>query len=219
MMHRGISIIAALTATLLTATICAAGENDVLYWMVDNTATVRPANDTTTQTIGDFFGGYAAPSDSSFAARIRVTGGNIGANEDVFLDLYNPADGSLESGEFGIDFDDGTLSGYWGAGVPTGNQSPTGDYSAGSPEFSFTIELGNVVWDGSSLSWTTIATSAAATYSSLSDYIHRSFDLDLPTTDVWTPTAYVVPEPSCGLLTVFGFALLALRRRRFTEGD
>ena len=214
-MRKGISRFAALAATLLVSSVCAAGENDVLYWMVDGSAEVTHGSDTTS--IDSFFSSYEAPADSSFAARIRVTGGNIAEGQDVFLSLYNPYDGSFEDGTFGIEFDDGSATGYWGAGVPTGNQSPTGDYSAGTPEFSFTVEIGNVVEDGSSLSWTTVATSAANSYSSLRDYIHKQFDINPPASAVWTPTSYVVPEPSGGLLALVGFALLALRRKGSTE--
>ena len=63
--------------------------------------------------------------------------------------------------------------------------------------------------------WTTVATSAAATYSSLADYIHKTFDLNPGQDAVWTPSQFhAVPEPSSGLLTLIGFAFLALRRKR-----
>ena len=182
-----------------------AEEIDVLYWMVNDTATVGAGS------IEEFFG---AAEDSSFAARIRVTGGDI--TSDTFLDLYWP-DGSITSGEFGIDFDDGSDTGYWGAGVPTGNQSPSGAYSSGTPEYSFIVELGNVLYDAysDSSSWTTIATSAATAYSSLGAYIHKANDLNPGQLAVWTPTDFtVVPEPTGGLLAALGLAVLALRRKR-----
>ena len=207
-MSRFVFRMVALAAAILTAGVSLADE-DVLYWMVDDTAEVA-MKDGTTQTISSF----VSPT-SDYAARIRVTGGTI--TQDTFLQLYGP-DG-LESGELGVDFDDGSQSGYWGAGVPTGNQSPSGDYSSGTPEYSFIVEIGNVVWDDSTgdWSWTTVATaSAAVTYSNLGDFIHQSFDLKPPASQVWTPTKFVeVPEPSCGLLTAIGLSLLALRRKRF----
>ena len=207
---------AVLAAAVLSAdALFAAG--DVLYWMIDANASVQTEGGMTA-TIGDFFSTYGTSGDSSFAARVRVTGGNI--TEDTFLDLYY-SDGTIESGFFGVDFDD-TGSGYWGAGVPTGNQSPVGDFSAGTPEYSFIVELGNVVWDESTdtASWTTVAESSAATaYSSLSDFIHETFGLNPNPAAVWTPTSFVaVPEPSSGLLTTIGFALIALRRKRRIEG-
>ena len=116
-------------------------------------------------------------------------------------------------GAWGVEFSD--AGGYWGAGVPTGNQSPSGDFSAGTPEYSFIVELGNI---DSSDNWTTVATSAATAYSDLGDYIHQTFDINPGQLAVWTPTQFTaVPEPSGGLLTLMGVALLALRRRRMGE--
>ena len=213
---------AALAMAILTAGVSSGGENDVLYWMVDDSAQVT--KDGTSQSIGDFFSDYMSSSenwsatDSSFAARIRVTGGDISG--DVFLGLYGRDEYNvpyIESGELGMAFDD-SGTGYWGAGVPDGNQSPSGNYSAGTPEYSFIVEIGNVVWDENSgtASWVeTVATSAAAAYSTLGAYIHQTFDINPGQMAVWTETSFnAVPEPSSGLLTVIGFAFLALRRTR-----
>ena len=201
-MSRGFFRVVALAAAILAASVLSAGENDVLYWMIDDTATVDG------EAISTFFANYEAAEGSAFAARIRVTGGNI--TEDTFLDLYLPGYGlDVGGGEYGVEFSE--VGGYWGAGVPTGNQSPSGDFSAGSPEYSFIVELGNI---DSSDNWTTVATSAAATYSSLGDYIHQTFDMNPSSMAVWTPTEFnAVPEPSSGLLVTIGFAILALRRK------
>ena len=200
--------ITALALLVLTVGVVSAGD-DVLYWMVDSSATVE--KDGVTTSVSSFFDNYAAPEGSAFAARVRVTGGNIQDGQDVFLDLYVPGYGIVAgSGEYGVEFGDG--SGYWGAGVPTGNQSPSGDYSAGTPEYSFIVELGNI---DSSDNWTTVATSASASYSSLGDYIHQTFDVNPGQIAVWTPSHFTaVPEPTSGLLTLIGFAFLALRRKR-----
>lgn len=208
-MCRGFSRAAALAAAILTTGVLPAGENDVLYWMIDDTATVTPWGGGEAVSVGDFFSSHElAGEGSAFAARIRVTGGNI--TEDTFLDLYLPGYGlDVGGGEYGVEFSE--VGGYWGAGVPTGNQSPSGDFSAGSPEYSFIVELGNI---DSSDNWTTVATSAAATYSSLADYIHQTFDMNPSSMAVWTPTSFeAVPEPSSGLLVTIGFAILALRRK------
>ena len=208
-MRFGIFKIAAYAAVALTAGVASAGA-DVLYWMVDNSATVE--KDGVTTSIASFFENYDAPSGSAFAARVRVTGGDIQDGQDVFLDLYIPGYGvDTGNGDLGVEF--GDVGGYWGAGVPTGNQSPSGDFSAGTPEYSFIVELGNI---DASDNWTTVATSASATYSSLGDYIHETFDINPGQIAVWTPTTFTapVPEPSSGLLMAVGLALLALRRKR-----
>ena len=207
-MRFGIFKMAAYAAVALTAGVASAGD-DVLYWMIDNSATVE--KDGVTTSIASFFENYDAPSGSAFAARVRVTGGDIQDGQDVFLDLYIPGHGlDKGGGEYGVEFSD--VGGYWGAGVPTGNQSPSGDYSAGTPEYSFIVELGNI---DSSDNWTTVATSAAATYSSLGNYIHQTFDINPGQIAVWAPSTFTaVPEPSSGLLTLIGFAFLVLRRKR-----
>ena len=207
--------LALVAAALLTVGVSSAAENDVLYWMVDDSASVK-RTDGTTATISDYFASPdVAVSGSAYAARVRVTGGDIQDGQDVFLDLYIPNYGvDKGNGEYGVLFSED--SGYWGAGVPTGNQSPSGDYySAGTPEYSFIVELGNI---DSNDNWTTVATSAAATYSSLGDYIHKTFDMNPGQTPVWTPGSFqAVPEPSGGLLTLMGVALLALRRKHTGE--
>ena len=208
-MRVGLFKIAACLAVALTAGVASAGD-DVLYWMVDNSATVE--KDGVTSSISSFFESYDAPDGSAFAARVRVTGGDIQDGQDVFLDLYIPGYGvDTGNGDLGVEF--GDVGGYWGAGVPTGNQSPSGDFSAGTPEYSFIVELGNI---DSSDNWTTVATSASATYSSLGDYIHETFDINPGQIAVWSPTTFTasVPEPSSGLLMAVGLALLALRRKR-----
>ena len=210
-MNRHLLKITAFAAALLVAGVSVADE-DVLYWMIDSSATVE--KDGETSSVASFFENYGAPDGSAFAARVRVTGGNIQDGQDVFLDLYIPGYGLDEGGgAWGVEFS--TVGGYWGAGVPTGNQSPSGDYSAGTPEYSFIVELGNI---DSSDNWTTVATSASATYSSLADYIHETFNINPGQIAVWTPAQFTaVPEPSGGLLTLMGVALLALRRRRMGE--
>ena len=208
-MRVGLFKMAAYAAVALTAGVASAGD-DILYWMIDNSATVEKAGVTTS--ITSFFDNYGAPEGSAFAARVRVTGGTIQDGQDVFLDLYIPGYGvDTGNGDLGVEFSD--VGGYWGAGVPTGNQSPSGDFSAGTPEYSFIVELGNI---DSSDNWTTVATSASATYSSLGDYIHETFDINPGQIAVWSPTTFTapVPEPSSGLLMAVGLALLALRRKR-----
>ena len=207
-MRVGIFKIAACAALAFAAGVASAGD-DVLYWMVGSDAKVE--KDGVPTSVSSFFESYGALEGSAFAARVRVTWDNIQDGQDVFLDLYIPGYGlDVGGGEYGVEFSE--VGGYWGAGVPTGNQSPSGDYSAGTPEYSFIVELGNI---DAQDNWTTVATSAAATYSSLGDYIHETFNINPGQIAVWAPNMFTaVPEPSSGLLTLIGFAFLALRRKR-----
>ncbi|MBR1921978.1 MAG: PEP-CTERM sorting domain-containing protein [Kiritimatiellae bacterium] len=143
---------------------------------------------------------------------MRVTGGGVAAN--TFLSLYM-GDDEIVDGDLGMAF--GGEGDLWGAGVPNGNISPLGDFATSSPEYRFVIEIGNVVWsdNGEDGAWTTLATSASATYASLGDYIREIGDMGLPQGAVWTSTHFdVVPEPTGSLLVLLGAALLTLRRRR-----
>ena len=209
-MFRILSRLTVLVAVVLAASVSLAGENDVLYWMIDENAEFSTGADTKVG-LSEFFSSWTSEHDgasSDFAARIRVTGGNI--TEDTFLDLYVPGYGlDVGSGELGVEFSE--VGGYWGAGVPTGNQSPSGDYSAGTPEYCFTVELGNI---DSSDNWTTIAWGETKTYTQLANYIHETFDMNPSSMMVWTPTSFAIPEPTSGLLTLLGFAFLTLRRRK-----
>ena len=211
-MTRKLYRFALFAAAVMASTVLVAGE-EILYWMVDDSASITinsPGSPSTTATIGEYFGSMAETS-SGFAARVRVTGGDIQDGDAVFLDLYIPGQGvDVGGGEYGVLFSN--VGGYWGAGVPTGNQSPSGNYAAGTPEYNFIVELGNLDSDDN---WTTVAYSAPADYSSLGAYIHETFDLNPGQFAAWTPTSFTaVPEPSSGLLVVIGCALLALRRKR-----
>lgn len=216
-MIRAISRFAALSAVLLTAGVALADEQ-VLYWMVNDSAEVSLDDGSTILSIGDYFSRYQTDENSGFAARIRVEGGNI--TEPTYLGLYfiDPDTGAIavDSGEIGVEF--GSVGGYWGAGVPTGNQSPSGDYSNGNPEYTFIVELGNISWAEGDTKWVeTIAESGERGYSDLyqSGFIHPTFDLNPPAGGIWTEMQFnEVPEPSGGLLFIVGGALLALRRKR-----
>ena len=197
--------LAALSAIVLTVRVASA-EEGVLYWMVGEGATVT-GGDPNSQSIKAYLDTYVAATEGSWsAARVRV----IGGDSDTFLDLYSSPTVSTP-GEDGIDFDE--FGGVWGAGTPDGIQSAI---SKGSPEYSFILELGNVT----DSSWTTVAQSSSMTYTQLVDagYIRPSFNMNPPASAIWTPGSFqAVPEPSGGLLTLMGVALLALRRRRMGE--
>lgn len=200
--------LAALAAIVLTVRVASA-EEGVLYWMVGAGAEVT-GSDPDPQSIKTYLETYEAATEGSWsAARVRV----IGGEGDMFLDLYDGNSGTTP-GEYGVEFD--TFGGAWGAGTPDGVQA---SISSGTPEYSFIIELGNVTEAGG---WTTVAQgSSTMTYTQLASagYIRPEFNLQPPTSMIWQPMQFTaVPEPSGGLLTLMGFALLALRRRRFGAG-
>jgi len=184
--------------------------DEVLYWMIDDTSVVHYQDGSTV------FMPMMVPesADSSLAARVRVSGGNL--TEDTFLDLYY-TDGENTyrwPGNMGLDFGDNG-SGYWGCGVPTGNQSPITDFT--SPEFMFMIEIGNYSYDESSdtENWTTVASSASQSYTSLIGYTYQTFDINPPTSGIWNPhDYYAVPEPSTRMFMLIGFMFLMLQRKR-----
>ena len=136
------------------------------------------------------------------AARIRET------STDTYLMMLNPeaiADGTTML--FDMDY----------MYVPTVWQADISDFSAGSPEYSFVIELGSY----EDATWSTLAVSEASTYGELSSarYIVQSQgDYNPQPLAVWQPAAYSVPEPGSGTLVLVGMALLALRRRRRQHG-
>ena len=129
---------------------------------------------------------------------------------------------------------DGMYTYYMDIGVTTDTMEPTGDgagtgsmlsyigafdSSTSLAGLSFAIELGN--WDNGK--WTTLATTGMISYNDLTTISSKEGGTyiltadqghNLPTFMAWTPNAYVVPEPSSGLLALIGAGLLALRRRR-----
>ena len=130
--------------------------------------------------------------------------------------------------------EDGMCTYYMDIGVTSDTMEPTGDGFGTGPMLSyigafdsstslaglsFAIELGN--WANGQ--WTTLATTGMISYNDLTQIASQEGgtyiltagqDINLPTFMAWTPNAYVVPEPSSGLLVLIGASLLALRRRK-----
>ena len=57
-MCRGFSRAAVFAAAILAAGVLSAGENDVLYWMIDDTATVTPLGGGEAVSVSDFFSSH-----------------------------------------------------------------------------------------------------------------------------------------------------------------
>ena len=106
---------------------------DVLVWQVDSTATVDGAN------IFQYVSAIPEDDNNWCAARVRVTGGSLSSPQ--YLSIYGEDEyGNTEiwDGEGGMSFGDN--GGYWGCGVPVGNQSPLLNGVLG--EYLFAVEIG-----------------------------------------------------------------------------
>lgn len=78
--------------------------------------------------------------------------------------------------------------------------------------YSFAIELGRWSSDAADASWILAAISDTETYANLTDYMGQQ--IEQPGAQIWTPGAYSAPEPTSGLLTLIGLALLGLKRKK-----
>ena len=85
-MTRKLYRFALFAAAVMASTVLVASE-EILYWMIDDSASITidsASSPPTTMTIGEYFGSMAETS-SGFAARVRVTGGDIQDGDAVFM--------------------------------------------------------------------------------------------------------------------------------------
>lgn len=121
----------------------------------------------------------------------------IYSDTDIYLDV-SPGTGTP-----------GSLAGPAYADV-SGFVPKSGNYD---PSISFVIEIGT--YTGDEGLWVVLAASSGATLDDLRKSDHLISDvLDIHGTTPWSGGAYMVPEPSSGLLLLVGAGLLSLRRRR-----
>lgn len=155
-----------------------------LYWMLDESSELNWGSDT-------------APTVYT-AAKIGVvdsSGSKVG-----YLNLYVANGDMVTSGS--------------GQSVSASPGLGTGSYYAnlnayGSSSYSYYIELLNDT--------TFVGRSEILNYSALENYITSSIGGTSKPSNAWTPTAFTtapVPEPTSGLLMLFGLSALALRRKR-----
>ena len=178
--------------------------DEVLYWMLTDDATVDG------NSVFLYLSPQACDDDNWNAARVVVSGGNFA--EPIYLDIHM-GEGWTESGEFGVEIGD-SGSGFWGSGVPTGNQSPLGKELL--EECLFVMEIGHNSYDEISdlVNWTTLAVSDSFEKTVLEQYIYHRFDINPPETGIWTPMVFhEVPEPNTFFLFVFGMNSLVLKRK------
>ena len=180
---------------LVALTACAGLADDsntsaqALYWVVSNPV------------INDFAGqstGNASSYSSSITdARIKVSGGTAGDN--VYLGLWYDGASSADIDSLGLS--SGSASATW---------ADLGTY--GTSDYSFTVELGN--W--TSGDWYAVANGTTTSYNDLVSrgYVSTQGVISAPTFGAWDGGTFTIPEPSSGLLALFGAALLGLRRKR-----
>ena len=198
--------------------------DEVLYWMLDNPTitdmyyTQYNLADRSTTMEGNemVFARVAAVSANQVEAynSTRLDNG-VKEGDLVYLDLYYDIGGS------------------WFIDNPTGQGNDVAEITAGgkvepyqrasiaaslttkNPDvkwetYSFAVELGTFNENGE---WVIAAISHTETYAALTGYISQQ--LDIPDATPWAPNAFAAPEPSSGLLTLIGLALLGLKRKRF----
>lgn len=199
-----------LSAFLMLACVSAFGDNGsaVMLWFVnDPQVTVNGGGQVDVRDLP----GWSADEDANeLAARVRAVDGD---GTSVYLDLwyYDDASGAYlkdlglkeawvnEKGQSGVNY----------SPIPTALDPATAQ---------FVVELGRLAWDEGEqeLLWQiTLAISTSATYAELMASGHISpGELAIPDHSPWSNFAFVVPEPSSGLLVLLGGAFCLLRRRK-----
>lgn len=154
-------------------------------------------------------GGTPTSAEALGANGIRVKA--ISGEQSAYLSLYGGADTGWEAlGDvLYVDKDTGWIVDPLFAGLGT-------DYATDGVKFM--IELGNYNFDlvPDQPEWSVLAYSSLAEYSALrnAEMIVEMADYAKPAVQ-WDGGSYTsVPEPTGGMLTLFGLAMLALRRRR-----
>lgn len=172
-----------------------ADEAGVLYWMVSNPSIVR--NGKTVSSLADYKSpeGYVAE-----AARVVATKDG----ETVFLKLYEDTTGG---GDFALtEWTEADLAGGYRTGPIVASLA-----GLKAESYTYAIELGTVVDGG----WVTLAVSDPHTFGEIAEFSNLD-GLSLPAA-IWRPTTYNVPEPTGGLLSLLGLAVLVLRRKEMRK--
>ena len=200
--------------------------DEVLYWMLDNPTITDMYY--TQYKLADAVDSKTMEGNEMVFARVAA----VSANQ---VEAYNSTrlDNGVKEGDLvylDLYYD---IGGSWFIDNPTGQGNDVAEITAGgkvepyqrasiaaslttkNPDvkwetYSFAVELGTFNENGE---WVIAAISHTETYAALTGYISQQ--LDIPDATPWAPNAFAAPEPSSGLLTLIGLALLGLKRKRF----
>lgn len=198
--------------------------DEVLYWMVDNPTitdwyyTQYKLADRQTTMDGnkmEFARVAAVRADQVADYNEKRFDSDVFTESDfVYLDLYYERGGSWvidnptgQGRDVAFITTGGKVEPYQRASIAASLTTARGDVDWTT--YSFSVELGTFNEDGD---WVLAAMSGTETYEALTGYISQQ--LVIPTQQIWTPGAFVAPEPTSGLLMVFGLALLGLKRKK-----
>lgn len=189
---------------------------DVLWWIVDDNATVDGSS------VYSFVSSYGTWTEVDPDSGEEFSGYNVGARVKVtFTDgrsetlpiVYPDFPG--ETFDYAEFFDEGGANAS-GFGIGTwSSQSPlTHEMTA---ETLFQIQLGELTWNEALnvFDWSTLAETDPVAKSMLSDHIFEGPAWNVPANSQWAPTVFysTIPEPSSGLLLLLGAAVLALKQK------
>lgn len=192
------------------------GMGDVLWWIVDDSATVDGSS------VYSFVSSFGTWSEVDPDSGEEFSGYNVGARVKVtFADGHSETlpivypDFPGETFDYAEFFDGG---GHNASGFGTGEWATRSPFSHEMlAETLFQIQLGELTWNEAlnAFDWNTLAETDSVAKSMLSDHIFEGPAWNVPANSQWAPTIFhtVSPEPNSFILLSLGICLLGLRRR------
>ena len=186
----------AILLAALQCFICLGYDEYILYWQVEDTASINWFDGSQIGTVADYFDANGMGITSARA---------VSSAEPDGMSIFYMGSGPQN---------------YVDEPVDNGGTAPIFSYilSEDPTQLSFAIELGN--WENGE--WTTLATTGMISYNDLVKLSAENGGMyiltpdqgyNLPTMMPWSPIAYAVPEPSSSMLVLMGCGVLALRRK------